>query len=230
MSTTYTPNPANNPSGFTLPSDGDNKPVSSINPTLQGLADGLSHAQWPSTDATKSYPLASRHLTRVVTARPQSINGFGSGADDEGWNVSSAVPGAYRHEHTAGGAAADRLVFDLDLPDGATGVQFQVYQQPAAGHTLLPTNRIAIGAIRIDLQTKTSTSGSTTPFFGAIVAYEQYNGVAYDATALFGTIDRTRYRYLGVFYSEYGSDVVIGGLVYGAKVVFDTIAMDPGAA
>jgi len=41
MSTDYSGNSANNPTAIQLPSDGDNKPVSSVNPALQGIMDLL---------------------------------------------------------------------------------------------------------------------------------------------------------------------------------------------
>ena len=45
MPVDYTPNPSHNPSLIPLPSDGDPPDVSSINPSLEALADKIAHAQ-----------------------------------------------------------------------------------------------------------------------------------------------------------------------------------------
>ncbi len=219
MSETYTPNPANNPSAYTAPVDGDLKPVASVRVMLEGLADKAAHLDWPESDATKKYPLASRLLTRTVRAAfVPSVPA----------NWTSLLGGAM--VQTGGTPTVSGGFQILDLPDGAVLSELRIYIDPIGGHGALPATMPKVQVFRWVPATGVSTSlVSQTDPSASVVAYEALHVI----TATLGTtetIDNVNNVYAVVFDSEGGANSLNGLQVEGSRAVYTVTSQDPGAA
>lgn len=220
MSSVYTPNPANNPAAITLASDGDLKPIASVNVGLEGLADKVSHANWPETDASKSYPLLSQTIVRV-----QSGPWYG----DVGAAVSDIFSGGFTFtDHT--GLNVNQI---LNLPDGATLKGITITAQGAGGHANLPAFPTDVAIVRVDMATGTPTllTGTRTDPSANVPAYQAVHQFTCPATLnMTEVIDNTLYRYFAEFESERGSDSANGYKVKAISATLVVTKQDKGAS
>lgn len=214
----YVPNPANNPTSFTMAVDGDDKPTASVRVAMEGIADKVANAQWPGTDATKKYPLLSRTLTRSKAVF------IGLVAAD--WTISNT--GALTNVNTGGQA-----VIPLDLPDGAVLDGFQIWIDPSNGHAgggpatapICELKRIALSTGTVSVLANPSDPTIAT----SLAAYEARHSFGI-TTGQNETIDVATYRYCLVFTPERGANNLAGTVLDGATVKVIVTAQDPGAA
>jgi hypothetical protein len=212
----YTADPTNNPTTYELPDDGDLKPVSSVNPTLEGLADAVAHANWPEADATKKYPLASRSIVRVQGRLPV-VDAAAS------WTYVKN-PGAFDCQVNT----AAELYHELDLPDGANLTMVQCWVKGAPLDAGLPATMPTINIFKIDITANSTTNvGSGTDASPSLAAYQGFHAVL----ATVGTIiDKTKYRYIAVFTSEAGAGANAGLRYFGCRCFITVTSQDPGGA
>lgn len=212
----YTPVPSNIATAYDLPDDGDNKPVSSVNPTLEGLADGVAHCNWPEQDTTKKYPLASRDLGRMQRSARWQPNWLPTGSQFE-----QQTPPTNQF-----------IDYILEVPDGSTLIGLLIGVKGGSGHGALPGpgNKIAFGLSRLDGETSTNVSlvslqDDSSPNVAAFEIFHLEN-----VTVAGEVINNTRYLYTVQIVGEVGANAQPGGRIYGVQAIFTTTSQDPGAA
>jgi len=225
MSTTYSGNSANNPASITIPSDGDSKPVSSVNAAFEGLMDKIVHTQLPASDAAESYPLASRSLARVQ--RGVATSSQTAGVSD--WCVQNGFNCAIFLQVTL--AAGAVLYQPLDLPDGCTLTSVLVWLAAAPGsHGGLPVTMPSARLYKCDPTTGTLTQiGITTGDPSNLAAYEAVHFISIGG-GINEVIDNGVYRYVVGINGESGGGSIAGLEYIATTCVFTTTKMDPGAS
>lgn len=220
----YTADPSNNPSVFDLPDDGDVKPVSSINPTLEALADKAAHAVWPETNNTKTYPLASRSIGRVM--RGVGVASVTGGAPD--WAVQNGFNGAIFLQVTLSTTAV--VYQPLDLPDGCTLTAVIVWLQGSAGHDGIPAQLPRVRLYKLNITTGALTQiGITTTDPSNLAAYETYHFVSIGG-GISEVIDNSTYRYVVGIVGESGAHSQAGLEYVGTSCSMTVTKQDPGAS
>lgn len=224
MSTTYTPNPANNPTSITLASDGDPKPVTSVNVGLEGLADKAAHNNWPEQDATKRYPIKLQSLTRIL--RPTRFNQF---AGVFNWNVDEST-GYWTQRAVSINAL---LWFMVEIPDGAQLQTVSFIVKGAAGHAGLPANPFTFlmrdQNVLAGTQSIPSGLGPVVDPSPNVAAYETIHEVTLQITTGL-IIDNTTHSYVAQIAGEANANAIVGGFCYGARCSYFLNNIDPGAA
>lgn len=221
MSTIYTGDPSNNPTSLTMPADGDIKPVASVRVSLEGLADGLAHAQWPATNNAKTYPLASRVIVRHQRITPISQL---DGSFEPVWRP--AIDGTFVQSSVA---SAYKIIQPLELPHGVSLSNVEVYINPATHPTNLPGTPPtislhkfrAVNAANATIQTQADSSVS-------VAIYNPLHGIPF--SSLSEIVDAVGYRYYVAISGETGSDSVAGLVYLGCLATWLTTEQDPGAA
>ncbi len=219
MSTVYSPNPANNPASITLASDGEDKPVATVNVGLEGLADKVAHANWPETSGAKQYPLFSRSVIRVSAGAPM-VDDFTK------WLGSSPFLNCLVN-------TKQDLYFPVHLPNGSTWTQAFAYFLGAAGHAAFPGGKPAtlpvMRAVRFN--PLTATIGVIASVTHPAASLGQFEAIyALPLTGMTEVVDATTYNYFIKVETEGGANAIAGDQVYGAQVVFTVTEQDPGAA
>jgi hypothetical protein len=233
MPTTYTPDPTNNPTSVTLPSDGDYKPVASVTVALEAALDMVKRAMWPADDDSKSYPLKSQTLFRHVhyVALPQETDGNGNALSGPKWVYELA----YWLNLDVSGGVAGYLDVPLDLPDGCTLNFVHVYLAGATGlrtHSSLPGVMPKMRVFRIKALTDVSDTMSslTTDPSASVATYDAVHAVPVTVNA-FQVIDRTLYRYFVRVQGEASTNAVASALrLVGVAIEATITAQDKGAA
>ncbi|MBA3844794.1 MAG: hypothetical protein H0X39_19620 [Actinobacteria bacterium] len=216
MSSTYTPNPANNPASITRASDGDPKPIASVNIGLEGIADKVANTQWPGTDGTKRYPYASRSPVVQVSCSPypDSAASWTMGGTS-GFRVFSLVT----YQAT--------MQYPISPPDGSTIQTLTAIVRGVAGHVALPATRPNVALVVYDSQTgATAAYSAGTDAPANVAAYEVAH--SFMRTALGVVVDRSRYSYSIAVGSEGGANALAGMAIYGVSYVADITSQDPG--
>lgn len=228
MANIYTPNAANNPTAYTMPQDGDVKPVASIRVALEGLADKTAHIDKPASGATDRYPLASRSVRRTQLNRwafnpAQCSNGY---LLDGSFNLLDGLI------MTTLGANA---LMPLDLPDLCTLTAIDVVTQGAPGHAALPVTTDRFG---IELYRGQAGSGGVgiqimTIQYDPTVGtgnYQFEHLFTVSTTALSLVNDRRFDRFVVRATNEKGANAIAGLRVVEIAAIYTITSQDPGAA
>lgn len=215
MSTVYVGNPANNPSGITLPDDGDPRDAASVNVPLEGLMDKCVHIL--DGDATftndKLFNCSSVGFTTgVFNLLMPTVN-----IQPTGWQFNGADPSYTRPVEcisidTASGAVkwpvtptigvGETHRFELQgLPNGSVLTSINLRVNPTDDAD--PTTKISVRLRRTALD----GSGTTT----VATVQDPASGGSYQAAHLFTatfahTLDLTTYSYGFEILGEVGGD------------------------
>lgn len=225
----YTPDPNVLPIGYDLPDDGDAKPVSSVNPTLEGLADGLAHATWPETDATKRYPLLSRTVRRTQS-------GLWRFAPAEcAWDVSN--PGINLSDGLLMTTLGKNAYLVLDLPDLCSLLSVECTLQGAGSHGAVPTgtDRFALElfvgvALETEISTTTGGVGFSTIEYDpttSVPVYENIHTLTH-ALAVPWLFHRNIQRMILRAKNEAGGSGVAGLRIIEVAANYTVTSVDPG--
>lgn len=201
MPTTYTPTPAL-PSGITLPSDGDPKNVSSINPTFESLANWIAYLSQRSIETDGgglTIPLYAPFLN--TSSR---FSGFG-----RGWQQVSVADGG-------------SLCFFMPTYLECRLTQVELFiDGGGAPHSALPENKPRLTVSKLNMQTGVMTAlGNVVDAAGSVVAYEQPHGLQLTGlTHDFNTVGTIYDQLVLEINGEFGEDSVANALmIYGAKI------------
>ncbi len=219
MSSVYTPNAANNPASITIPSDGDPKAAASVNVALEGLADKVSHANWPETNIAKQYPLANRSISRVCVGAPM-VDDFTK------WLGTSPFLNCLV-------ATKQDLYFPVQLPNGSTWVEAHAIFLGAAGHAAFPGGAPATMPVMraVRFNPLTATIGVIASHTDASASAAVFQAIhALSIVGMAEVVDTTTYNYFIKIETEGGAGGIAGDQVYGAQVVYSVSEQDPGAA
>jgi len=224
MSFPYTPVPSNNPATVTLPSDGDLASALSVDSPFGDLADKVAHAQWPESDNTKKYPLASRGLSRIQrcvcsTSQTAGVNDW---APQNGFNCSIMA------QVTLAGTAV--IYQPLDLPDGSVLTSVIVYLIATGGHGGLPGTMPTARLFKMNATTGVLTQvGITTGDPSNLAAYEAYHFISIGG-GINETIDNTQYKYVVAVTGEAGGGSIAGLQYWACQTASTVTSQDPGAS
>jgi len=228
MAEVYTPIPGNNPSAYTVPEDGDTKPVASIRVALEGLADKAAHINWPAVDNTKRYPLASRSLRRT------QLNQWAFNPADCADGVTLTGGGVTLLDGLVMNTIGCQAFLPLDLPDLSVLTALDICLQGAAGHGSLPA-----GTDRFNIQIFIGQAGPGNPATQIVTAqYDTTVGTGnyefeHIYTVTLGspiTMDRSIDRIVLMATNEKGANFIAGLRVCEIATIITVTSQDPGAA
>lgn len=225
MPTPYTPDPSHNPATINVPSDGDDADGALFDGPYEDLADRTAHSQWPETDNTKRYPLASRTITRWHRNPPVARSR--SGVLD--WDLIEAS-GEVAPIQVNITDADSALIYFLDLPDGSTVTNVQVQVKGAGGHGAFPIGGFhlpVLSFVEFDPVTETTNvvAAASDPSANA-TAYQASHAIPVGFSQV---IDNANKIYYMVLYGEYGTGAIAGLVSFGAFTQYTVDNMDPGA-
>jgi hypothetical protein len=223
MSTLYDGDNTLFPTSLTIPSDGDAKPVSSINPALEGLADRTAYLARISKDKFGT-------VVRVCKGTPV-------GTPHSSTSLPTFV--SYKGAETYGGTQMWQLFVDagvagfsqvIDVPHGCTLQTAYVSFRGASGHGAIPDNpflftikKHKISSAEFFPTTIVSAAADTS----SVAVYEAFQQVALVCNEV---IDNSQYLYFLYGRGEFGSNSIVGGRYHGLSCVLSVNDLDVGAS
>jgi hypothetical protein len=218
MSTAYAGDDTNYPTNITIPSDGDDKSATSVNPGLEGLADRT---------ASIAKRAALSDLGTVI--RPvSSLAWIFDSSGSPSWTRNGGLK-LTQVDIDALGPEPNGFHVILQLPHGSTLVSVFACIKGHSGHAVLPVllpgftvfkQRINTGAARVSIGTGGDTSAN-------VAAFEAVHSI--DA-AVNEVIDNSINAYWIAFTGERDIDTAVAGAeFYGFLTQCSVPKLDPGA-
>ncbi len=219
MSTTYAGDDTNFPASITIASDGDPKPVASVNVGLEGLADRTA------TLGRIVPPTSFGVIARPVSSIPKIVEISGVPS----WDYNGGVK-LTQVDIDALGPTPNAFYVVLQVPHGCTLSTVYAYLKGHSGHSVLPDimptmtvykQRINTGAAAVSIGTGTDTAADVT-------AYQALHSIPAVCNEV---IDNSINVYWIAFAGERDVDTAVAGLeFYGFVTLCTVTTIDPGAA
>ena len=220
MSTTYAGNNASFPTDITLPSDGDAKPVSSVNAALEGLADRTAYLAKLTSDKfgtvirTVKNPPTPFQSIGVDTWKRDHISAVGGGT--QLWQV-----------NLTSGNGFSQLI---DAPHGSTLATVYCCFQAAGSHAGVPTNKFEFFVYRLKLSSLTAlpeSIGHGVADGSSIGVYETFQEIA---AAVNTVVDNSQYIYFLNATGEFGTNALADAKFLGSVIQLSVNDLDVGGS
>jgi hypothetical protein len=223
MSTTYDGDNTLFPTSLTIPSDGDPKAVSSVNPAIEGLADRTAYLGRISRD---KFGTVGRIAKGTPSPFPHSST-----------NLPTFVP--YKGGENYGGTQMFQLFVDagvagftqvLDMPHGCTLQTAYVSFRGASGHGGVPDNPFLaiVKKQKISsLEGLPSTIATGVADASSVGVYEAFQQIPIVCNEV---IDNSQYIYFLWARGEFGSNAIVGARYHGTALILSVNDLDVGAS
>lgn len=232
MSTTYTGDPASNPTSITIPSDGDGPGIKAadVNVAFEALADQIAHMRdrftplitlapfWPRTKTASGFSQSPSVANWFSSdgASPLNIRPWIWSGSDEAYFDPSGVQ--VQDVYTLSSASYISMI-NLGpevLVDGSTLTELRLYTDPAGSHTQLPEVMPALYVLRSTRTRTISALRSSSPWSvdsaANVAAYEAAHDLVYTPDQN-NTIDHSTYVYTLLYQHEGGAHALVGGYI-----------------